>query len=101
MLLTTFQGFEPSATQLDFAKLFIATLKAKDVSEVPTRDYKASLQLAGLVINQDGERLVRLVEIFSTFVRISRNLKGHLAFGAVVLDHVDTRVHLQGDFSCP
>lgn len=97
MRLTTFQGFEPTATQLDFARLFIATLKAKDISEVPTRDYKASLMLAGIIVQQDKERLVQLVEVFSSYVRISRNPRGTFAFGAVVLDHVDTRVHLQSE----
>lgn len=95
MELSTFQGFEPSQTQLDFARLFIAKLKASEMVEVSTKDYKASNILAGLVVGQDKERLVQKIDVFSNFVRITRNEKGAFAFAPVVLDHVDRRPHFQ------
>lgn len=95
MELSTFQGFEPMQTQLDYARILIAKLKAVDLVDVPTKDYRASVALAGLVVGQDRERLVQKVEIYSSFVRVTRNERGALAFSPVVLDHVDRRLRFQ------
>ena len=91
MTLGVFNGFESEATQLDYARVFISQLRSARESSVPVKDYKAAVILAGVIYRQDKELLVSLIEIFSSFVRITRNEKGAFAFRATILDHVDNR----------
>lgn len=101
MVLNVFNRAMPWATQGGLVTLFIAKLKATPMAELSTSDYSSSLTLAGHLLAADEDKLICIIEVYQSFVRIIRNEKGQLPLGAVVMDYVRNPKSYQDDFFRP
>lgn len=86
----------PYAKQREIAEYFISRLRVTEISDYPCFDYQSACSLARILQKADKERLIQSINIYRSYVRIQRNNKGSFAFSAVVLDHVNTSVQIQG-----
>lgn len=101
MVLNVFNRAMPWATQGELVNLFIAKLKATPMAELSTSDYSSSLVLSGHLLAADEDKLICIIEVYQSFVRIIRNEKGQLPLGAVIMDYVRNPKSYQDEFFRP
>lgn len=95
MILSVFNNYDKHTSKVDKCLTAICRLERETQVDCPCRDYASAKEMARILVNLDACRCIRLIEIFSTFIRLYRCDETSLRFGAVVQDVTQDLARLQ------